>query len=640
MGAAQGLYFDDYSPIGDILVIAVCVVMIILVAASYVNNTRAFRMFLSMVILLTLGAVSDLIYHDAYVQITDGNYTFVYVGRVFYHVFLFSVLYVMILYIVELQRLEIKIKVPVILLSSIILIIVLIRDIVTTANGTGFKIDKNGDAITNDNMFLIGYFSFISISILLMIIYRERLFKRVMVGFYGTMAMSFLILYNQARHGQSSFTAATFLFPMLAMLYFIHSTPYDVELGAIDAKALNNMVKYNYERKSPLIFMSLYLPEYDAEGKTIPKEMRAIIRKFASSMFNGAVLFQINNGHVMLMAKKNYNPDYENRINKIINAFYVEYEKFQVDYKIVMGQSIDEISRKCEYISFINNVHRNMEINTIHEIDYDDITEFNKYEYILEELGDIYRTRDLRDSRVMAYCQPVFNIKEQKYDTAEALMRLKLPEIGMVYPDQFIPLAEEHGYIHVLTEIILQKTCDEIRHLLSEGYEVKRISINVSVPELREENFIDDIEKIIKESGIPENKVAIEITESQTESDFLIMKKTIDTLKDKGIKFYLDDFGTGYSNMERIMEIPFDIIKFDRSLVLACGTSEKSEKMVGSLANMFSNMDYSVLYEGVENELDENRCINMSASYLQGYKYSRPIPIIELNKFFTKINSK
>jgi len=62
--------------------------------------------------------------------------------------------------------------------------------------------------------------------------------------------------------------------------------------------------------------------------------------------------------------------------------------------------------------------------------------------------------------------------------------------------------------------------------------------------------------------------------------------------------------------------------------------------MVGSLANMFPNMDYSVLYEGVENELDEKRCTNMSASYLQGYKYSRPIPIIELNKFFTKINSK
>ena len=638
MGAAQGLYFDDYSPVGDILVVAVCAVMVILVAASYVNKTKAFRLFLSMIILLCLGAISDLICHDAYLHVTNGNYTFVYVVRVFYHAFLFSVLYLFVLYIAELQRHEVTIKIPLILISSVIYIIVIVTDIVTTVKGTGFKLNSKGEEITGINIFLIGYMLFILIIIALMLIFRDRLFKRVMVGFYGTMAMSFLVLYNQGRYGQSSFTAATFLFPMLAMLYFIHSTPYDVELGAIDAKALNDMVRYNYERRNPLILMSLYLPDYDAEGKVIPKDMQAIIRKFASSFFNGAVLFQINNGHVMLMAKKNYNPDYENRINKLINAFYIEYEKFQLDFKIVMGETIDEISRKNEYISFINNIHRNMEMNSIHEIDYDDITEFNKYEYILEQLGDIYRRRDLRDSRVLAYCQPVFNIKKQKYDTAEALMRLKLPEVGMVFPDQFIPLAEEHGYIHVLTEIILQKTCDEIRHLLSEGYEVKRISVNVSVPELREENFIDDIEKIIKESGIPENKIAIEITESQTESDFLIMKKTIDALKDRGIKFYLDDFGTGYSNMERIMEIPFDIIKFDRSLVLACNSNEKSEKMVGSLANMFSNMDYSVLYEGVENELDEKRCINMSASYLQGYKYSRPIPIIELSRFFTKLN--
>ena len=638
MGAAQGLYFDDYSPVGDILVVAVCAVMVILVAASYVNKTKAFRLFLSMIILLCLGAISDLICHDAYLHVTNGNYTFVYVVRVFYHAFLFSVLYLFVLYIAELQRHEVTIKIPLIFISSVIYIIVIVTDIVTTVKGTGFKLNSKGEEITGINIFLIGYMLFILIIIALMLIFRDRLFKRVMVGFYGTMAMSFLVLYNQGRYGQSSFTAATFLFPMLAMLYFIHSTPYDVELGAIDAKALNDMVRYNYERRNPLILMSLYLPDYDAEGKVIPKDMQAIIRKFASSFFNGAVLFQINNGHVMLMAKKNYNPDYENRINKLINAFYIEYEKFQLDFKIVMGETIDEISRKNEYISFINNIHRNMEMNSIHEIDYDDITEFNKYEYILEQLGDIYRRRDLRDSRVLAYCQPVFNIKKQKYDTAEALMRLKLPEVGMVFPDQFIPLAEEHGYIHVLTEIILQKTCDEIRHLLSEGYEVKRISVNVSVPELREENFIDDIEKIIKESGIPENKIAIEITESQTESDFLIMKKTIDALKDRGIKFYLDDFGTGYSNMERIMEIPFDIIKFDRSLVLACNSNEKSEKMVGSLANMFSNMDYSVLYEGVENELDEKRCINMSASYLQGYKYSRPIPIIELSRFFTKLN--
>ncbi len=639
MGATSGLYFDDYSPVGDILVVALCAVMIILLAASYVNKTKAFRLFITMIVLLFMGAITDLIYHDAYLRITNGNYTLIYVLRVFYHAFLFSLLFLFVLYVIELQRHVISVRVPVILLSSIIYLTVIGTDIITTINGTGFKLKADGTEISGINIFLVGYLAFVVLLVILMIVFRNRLFKRVMVGFYGTMAMSFLVLYNQGRHGQSSFTAATFLFPMFAMLYFIHSTPYDVELGAIDAKALNDMVRYNYDRKSQLIFMSLYLPDFDSEGKTIPAEMQAVIRRFASSFFNGGILFQINNGHVILMAKKIYNPDYENKVNKLINAFYDEYERFKYDYKIVVGESIDEISRKNEYVSFINNIHRNMEMNSIHMVEYDDVTQFNRYEYILEELGDIYRRHDLRDSRVLAYCQPVFNIKKQKYDTAEALMRLKLPETGLVFPDQFIPLAEEHGYIHVLTEIILQKTCDEIRHLLSEGYEVKRISINVSTLELRDESFIDDIERIIKESGIPDNKVAIEITESQSESDFLIMKKTINALKDRGIKFYLDDFGTGYSNMERIMEIPFDIIKFDRSLVIASDSNEKSEKMVESLADMFSKLDYSVLYEGVENASDEERCIRMSASYLQGYKYSRPVPIIELQNFFSKIDS-
>ena len=107
-------------------------------------------------------------------------------------------------------------------------------------------------------------------------------------------------------------------------------------------------------------------------------------------------------------------------------------------------------------------------------------------------------------------------------------------------------------------------------------------------------------------------------------------------LKKDGIKIYLDDFGTGYSNMERIMNLPFDIIKFDRSLVIASQSDERSEEIVGKLAGMFAELHYAVLYEGVEDKDDEKRCINMHASYLQGYKYSRPIPITELKNFFSQ----
>ncbi|MBQ6255919.1 MAG: EAL domain-containing protein, partial [Clostridia bacterium] len=107
-------------------------------------------------------------------------------------------------------------------------------------------------------------------------------------------------------------------------------------------------------------------------------------------------------------------------------------------------------------------------------------------------------------------------------------------------------------------------------------------------------------------------------------------------LREQGIKIYLDDFGTGYSNMERIMALPFDIIKFDRSLVQASGSSERSEKLVEGLAGMFSELQYSVLYEGVESESDEKLCSEMYASYLQGYRYSRPIPAEKLAEYFEK----
>ena len=141
--------------------------------------------------------------------------------------------------------------------------------------------------------------------------------------------------------------------------------------------------------------------------------------------------------------------------------------------------------------------------------------------------------------------------------------------------------------------------------------------------------------RVIRANDIPFEKIAVELTESQNETDFNMVRDKINHLKEYGITFYLDDFGTGYSNMERIMELPFDIIKFDRSMVIESAQSRNSEFMVNTFADMFRKLDYGVLYEGVEDESDEARCIRMLAGYLQGYKYSRPIDITGLGNFLS-----
>lgn len=632
----QQAIFDNYTAVGDLTVIATCMVVAVLLATSYVTRTRTFRLFLNMLIYLALAAFVDVIMHDFYTHITDGRYTAIYVLKIIYHILLFSLLLLYIVYFVVVLQLDRKTRRPLMVLATVIYMIVLINDVVSTIRKSGFRLDGSGEAVSAFNIFVIGYVSLLSILGYLMVKYRNRVYKKALYGVIGTAAVSLLILFNQAKHGQSSFTVVSFMFPMIALMYLLHSSPYDIKTGTINASAFSDAVSYNYLKKRTFYLINLYLPGYSSEGKPLPKDLEAVIRAFPSRHFKKTVLFHIGNGDMLLMISAKANPDCEEKMQDVINDFFKEYEIFNVDYKLIIGKSIDEISARNEYLSFIKDMRRNMPLNSLHIVSEKDVALFNKSEVIIKELEDINRKQDIEDERVLVYCQPVFNIMTGKYDTAEALMRLELPGLGMVYPDQFIPLAEEYDYIHMLTKIILHKTCMSIKDLTDNGYDVKRISVNVSMPELRDEGFTDDIEGIINASKIPSGKIAIEITESQTESDFLLVKKMIDRLKGAGIKFYLDDFGTGYSNMERIMKLPFDIIKFDRSLVLACQSDSRSQEIVGRLASMFADLDYSVLYEGVEDEADEKRCISMSASYLQGYKYSKPVPIDELKNFFCK----
>lgn len=626
---------NGYTPVGDLIVVSICFVMLILLAFSYNSTTKSFMIFLGIIGSLIMAAYANVSFNKL-VSIGDaGNYGVANVIRCIYHALLFTIFLLFVAYITESTRLGKLQARRIMIVANIIWIITIGSDIVSAFIGYGVHITERGVEFQGADFFLYGYLAYITLLFFILFNVKDRLYRRAMYGFYGSIAVSFVMMIIQSFHRQSSFTLSAFLYPVIAIFYVMHSNPYDVQLGAVDARIFEDKVKAYYSKGEEFFFMSLYLHEVAEGNIVVPDAMRATIRGHASSAFRGAMLCQASKGHSILLVSRKRNPDYNERINLLMNSFYDEYRKYHYDYKIVIGDCIEEVSRENGYIRFIQGIHKHMNENEVHRIADEDIAEFRRREYIRKELHDIYQKRNLDDPRVLAYCQPVYNIRERRYDTAEALMRLQLEETGMVFPDQFIPLAEENDYIHVLTEIILHKTCNAVRNLITKGYDVSRVSVNVSVPELKGTTFCDDVKRIIDASGIPDDKIAIELTESQSEDDFNLMKTKINDLKGHGIKFYLDDFGTGYSNMERIMELPFDIIKFDRSLVLACDASARSREIVSSLANMFARMKYSVLYEGVENEADERMCMGMDASFLQGYKYSRPIPIEKLAEYMS-----
>lgn len=626
----------DYSVAGDLAVIAICLTIILILKTSYVSRTRNLGIFINVVVVLILAAAVNIAFYALLSKNDPDLFGWIYALRILYQAMLFNIFCLFNLYITQISGMKHKIAMIVAISSVVIMVGIISFDVIRTVLGHGFKIAEDGTVAQKTRLFAIGHLIYVAILSGLMYYTKKMLYKRVVYGIYGTMALSLAIRITQLFFEQSSLTTFTFVFPVIAMLYIMHSTPYNVMTGSVDVRAMEDMVRSMYERKEPFVVMSLLLSEYDDEGRDIPMEIQAQIRKFAVDYFKKAVLFQIGKGRLMLVYSKRSNPNYEAGIERIMANFYKQFERFRKSFKIVIIESMDEISSRNEYVNLIRNLEGSVLQNTVKRVTQEDVDRFNRNEYILRELADIYYKHDLDDPRVLAYCQPVLDLHTNEFNTAEALMRLKLEKTGMVFPNEFIPIAESNGYIHVLTEIILHKTCQNIRQFTEKGFRLDRVSVNVSVLEMKDDAFCGDILRIIENNGIAGEKIAIEITESCSESDSVIVKEKIEELRGKGIHFYLDDFGTGYSNMERLMELPFDIIKFDRSMVTASKSNERSGKIVDNLAHMFKDTGFSVLFEGVEDEDDVRRCRSMFASYLQGYKYSKPIPIEEVEAFLQK----
>ena len=114
------------------------------------------------------------------------------------------------------------------------------------------------------------------------------------------------------------------------------------------------------------------------------------------------------------------------------------------------------------------------------------------------------------------------------------------------------------------------------------------------------------------------------------------MKGIMHRIRQLGVRIALDDFGTGYSSFERIIDLPIDIIKFDRTLTIMAGKGSQSKYLVGSFSDIFKNSNYQIMFEGIEDDTDEELCKEMNAQYLQGFKYSRPIPIERLTEFLVR----
>ena len=621
----------NYTPVGDVSVLALCILCFLLLVQNYIHRSKSFRLMLFMLCNTCIAAITQLI---STVNLELPGNLPVYVFRLVHYIVLILNLYLYLHYLQGpffLRKERVK---AASVFGLVLQAVVVVVDVIGTICKFGYYIMPDGSEHHGVNIFLIEYAVF-SVTLFYTIFrYRSRIIRQVYIGLLSSNILSLVILIVQGLFGQNSYTSVANFLLVLSIVYMFHSNSFDVNTGAVAGSYFYEEMDDNLEKGKTMIIMSYNIPNF-SKILNQSKDLRKEFNHFFQQNLTGGILYHLNDRLVLVFEKK-YNLTQDRIIEQLIEDFKESHRKFAIDYKLVLLETTQDVPYGEDYIRLIEFAEQGIPNNTIYMVNDNDIQRYYRSSYILSELEDIAQRHDLDDPRILVYCQPVYNIASGEYDTAEALMRMKLEKTGMVFPDQFISLAEQHGLIHTISLIILNKTCGSIRTLLEDGFKISRISVNFSTMDIRYEDFCKEVQQIIARNQIPYEKIAIEITESRSEADFNLMKEKVIELQKLGIKFYLDDFGTGYSNFERIMEIPFDIIKFDRSMLIESGKSESSYYMVSTFASMFDKLKYSVLFEGIEDDSDEANCVQMSAKYLQGYKYSKPIPIEQLCNFLER----
>lgn len=236
----------------------------------------------------------------------------------------------------------------------------------------------------------------------------------------------------------------------------------------------------------------------------------------------------------------------------------------------------------------------------------------------------------ITNSSFKVYFQPIYSLKEKRYTKMEALVRLIDENLGFIPPDEFIPIAEKNGDILAIGEIVLEKVCAFIEEYHPEDYGIKSIHVNLSVVQCMQENIGIRLLNIIDKYKIPHGLIDFEITESTADNSSENLDKIMDDFNKKGIDFSLDDYGTGYSNQSNLMRYPYSIVKIDKSLVWACDSNPKAFISLKHTIAMIKDLDMKVLAEGVETQHHIDFLEQIGCDFLQGYYYSRPLPVSEL----------
>ena len=265
------------------------------------------------------------------------------------------------------------------------------------------------------------------------------------------------------------------------------------------------------------------------------------------------------------------------------------------------------------------------------------------YVFYSREQGDVKTqkpslTADLRqainEDQLFLLYQPKIDLESGRVTGVEALVRWQHPQLGIVLPDQFIPLAEETGMITQLTHSVSHKVLQQCQAWTRSGMRTT-IAMNLSMWDLQDNDFADRMSGLLSSYGVSPSQIALEVTETAVMNNASRVIDALNSMRKMGLWISIDDFGTGYSSLAYLKNLPVNEIKIDRSFVTKMSEDKKDTLIVQSIIDLAHKFGLKVVAEGVEDRKTKEMLENLNCDTAQGYYISRPVSPIEFRSWLS-----
>jgi polar amino acid transport system substrate-binding protein len=252
--------------------------------------------------------------------------------------------------------------------------------------------------------------------------------------------------------------------------------------------------------------------------------------------------------------------------------------------------------------------------------DYDELKLYN----------DMHQALDKNEFEI--FYQPIVESATQEVVAAEALIRWNHSEHGMIGPYIFIPIMEKTGFIVELGEYVLEEVLKQQKRWELFKFKQIEVSINLSLLELETGKFVEYVNQQLQKHQVSPSLIKFEITEGIAMISEEQTSRQLLDLKELGVGISLDDFGTGYTSFSYLKKIPANMLKIDRSLVMNIVENKEDQRIVKAMIDLGHHLGMKITVEGIEDEKMFNMIVDFGGDFIQGYYFSRPIPVFEFQK--------